>query len=519
MTIQTMLRHIAGMTLIGLALLPRAGSLGQSPQVKRMAVPKMWDDAAMSTLEIPLANPIGSPKQAPAAYYYRIPVRTIYKQYPVYAPGREPAGYMEWLKHQEPVIVWDETSHKPELQAEADWIKAGEIVFSAPTGTAVDQGFIGLADVQSAAWYEHSGMPITKEGVLPFVHYIIREKGKVELGSFSCAMCHTRVMPGGTILKGAQGNFPFERAAKYSSLAHMPAPLLYALNRQLYAAPWLHPDPLDVEKDMTVDEITEILQTIPPGVISRHRASSFTPVQVPDLIGVKERHYLDRTGLQPQRSIVDLMRYGALNQGGDFIASFDGFIPADFPEFKKLPDPTGPEMTANGRYNDEQLYAMALYVYSLKPPPNPNKFDAPAARGEKLFTREGCSVCHTAPLYTNNELTPAEGFTIPADHQAKYEILPISVGTDPSLTLKTRRGTGYYKVPSLKGVWYRSMFGHSGWCATLEDWLDPARLNDDYIPTGFKPYGAKTYAVKGHPFGLNLTAQEKKDLIAFLKTL
>jgi hypothetical protein len=63
------------------------------------------------------------------------------------------------------------------------------------------------------------------------------------------------------------------------------------------------------------------------------------------------------------------------------------------------------------------------------------------------------------------------------------------------------------------------MFGHSGWCASLEDWLDPARLNDDYIPTGFKPYGAETYAVKGHEFGLDLSPQQKKDLIAFLKTL
>ena len=293
----------------------------------------------MSTLEVPLANPIGSPKQAPADYYYRIPVRPIYKQYPVYAPGREPAGYMEWLKKQDPVIIWDDASHKPKLEPEADWIRAGEIVFSAAQGTSVDQGFIVLANVSNAAWYERSGMPITKNGVLPFVNYIIREKGKVELGSFPCAMCHTRVMPDGATLKGAQGNFPFERAAKYSSLSHMPAPLLFALNRQLYAVPWLHPDPLDVEKDMTADEMIEILQAIPPGVISRHRASNFTPVQVPDLIGVKERHYLDRTGLQRQRSIVDLMRYGALNQGGDFIASFDGFIPADFPEFKSCPTP------------------------------------------------------------------------------------------------------------------------------------------------------------------------------------
>jgi hypothetical protein len=83
----------------------------------------------------------------------------------------------------------------------------------------------------------------------------------------------------------------------------------------------------------------------------------------------------------------------------------------------------------------------------------------------------------------------------------------------------TSRGTGYYKVPSLKGVWYRSMFGHSGWCATLEDWLDPRRVRDDYVPTGFKPYGAKTYAVKGHPFGLDLSAEDKKALIVFLNSL
>ena len=56
---------------------------------------------------------------------------------------------------------------------------------------------------------------------------------------------------------------------------------------------------------------------------------------------------------------------------------------------------------------------------------------------------------------SNNKLTPAEGFTIPEDHKTKYDILPVSVGTDPGLAMKTRKGTGYYKVPSLKGVWYR----------------------------------------------------------------
>ena len=270
---------------------------------------------------------------------------------------------------------------------------------------------------------------------------------------------------------------------------------------------------------MPVEEIAAVHEVIPPEVMARHRASPFYPVQVPDLIGVQDRHYLDRTGLQQQRSIVDLMRYAALNQGGDDLASFDGFIPADFPDFKTLADPDKAGFVFHGRYSDEQLYALALYVYSLKPPPNPNHLDATAARGQKIFTREGCATCHTPPLYTNNKLTPADGFTPPPGADETYDILPISVGTDPDLTLKTRRGTGYYKVPSLRGVWYRGMFGHSGWCATLEDWFDPRRVRDDYVPTGFKPYGAKTYAVKGHPYGLKLSEDDRKALIAFLKTL
>jgi hypothetical protein len=506
-------------TLIAIAFLCSAWSLAQAPPAFQPAIPKTWDDAAIAALEIPLANPAASPKHVHADYYYKIPVRPIYKQYPVYAPGREPAGYMDWLRRQEPVLLWDDAGRRPELKTEADWIKAGEIVFSAPIFTlAGDDGVVALADIQSTDWYQKGGVPLAKDGVLPFVHYVIREKGKIELGSFSCAMCHTRVMPDGATISGAQGNFSFERATKYSPRPLPPPPLLRAFNEALYGAPWLRPDPVSRLDGMSPQDMLEMLRTIPPGVISRHRTSTFNPVQVPDLIGLKDRRYLDRTGLQPQHSAVDLMRYAALNQGADNLASFDGFIPADIPAFKTVPDPADPEKVG-GRYSDEQLYALALYIYSLQPPPNPNRFDDAAARGQKIFTREGCAGCHTAPLYSNNKLTPARGFTVPKEHWSRYDILPMSVGTDPDLALKTRRGTGYYKVPSLRGVWYRSMFGHSGWCATLEDWFDPARVRDDYVPTGFKPYGASTYAVKGHPFGLQLAPDEKKELIAFLKTL
>lgn len=93
------------------------------------------------------------------------------------------------------------------------------------------------------------------------------------------------------------------------------------------------------------------------------------------------------------------------------------------------------------------------------------------------------------------------------------------MGTDPDLALRTRRGTGYYKVPSLKGLWYRDMFPHDGSCATLEDWFDARRLRNDYVPTGFRGYGVEKRAVPGHEFGLHLNAEDKAELLAFLRTL
>jgi hypothetical protein len=116
-------------------------------------------------------------------------------------------------------------------------------------------------------------------------------------------------------------------------------------------------------------------------------------------------------------------------------------------------------------------------------------------------------------------LTPAQGFVVTEQHLRTYDIEPIVVGTDTELTMRTRRGTGYYKIPSLRGVWYRGPFEHSGSVATLEDWFDPRRLRSDYVPTGFRGFGVKTRAVPGHPYGLGLSSDEKVALIAFLRTL
>jgi len=209
---------------------------------------------------------------------------------------------------------------------------------------------------------------------------------------------------------------------------------------------------------------------------------------------------------------IEQLRYASLNQDMNLLGNYKGWIPAAGKD-GKLPVPSQID-----RYSDEQLYALTLFLYSLKPPANPNPLDELAKRGQTIFQNQGCGGCHTPPLYTNNQLTLAEGFAKPADTHGDA-VMPLSVGTDPRLALQTRRGTGYYKVPSLKGVWYRGPFEHNGSVASLEDWFNPARLQDDHVPTGFAGYQVTHRAVRGHAFGTNLSPQDKSALIAFLKTL
>lgn len=209
----------------------------------------------------------------------------------------------------------------------------------------------------------------------------------------------------------------------------------------------------------------------------------------------------------------DLMRYVALNQSVNMLASYDGFVPGG-KDFKVVPAP------GKGiRYSEAQLYALASYIYSLEHPANPNKPNALTKRGERIYAEQGCVSCHTPPAFTNNMLTPVDGFTVPDDHRKKYDVFDISIGTNSDYALKTRRGTGYYKVPSLKGVWYRGPFLHDGSLARLEDLLDPRRLQDDYVPTGFRGAGVTHKAVRGHEFGMDLPDTDRKALLAYLRTL
>jgi hypothetical protein len=492
-------------------------------------VPRVWDEAALATLEVPAPQPEYTPEHVDADYYYAIEPREVYRSYPVYHPDHEPEGYWEWLLEQEPEVVFDSAK----LETKADWIAAGELVFhEGNTYNVVEADDLS----RNADILEATGMPVAADGTMPLMRYFIRERGKIEMGTDSCAGCHTRVLDDGTVIVGAQGNLPlgalvendFRQEAAMGlrdpatgrplrrdnppgSEADGPPPA--RLSRA--DPPWLEPDPSWPLESIEPDTLYEVAASQIPGVQARKRASNLYPTRVPDLIGIENRLYLDATGLVQHRSIGDLMRYAALNQLLDDVSSFGGFIPRTIDGVHR-PEPTHPRMS---RYSDEQLYALALYLYSLEPPKNPNPFDAAAERGQAVFEAQDCGRCHSPPLYTNNMLTPADGFEIPDEHFDTYRIRDTYVGTDAGLTLRTRRGTGYYKVPSLKGVWYRGPFFHDGALATLEDVFDPGRLSDDFVPTGFIPAGVETKSVPGHRYGLGLNDDDRSDLIAFLKTL
>ena len=426
-------------------------------------IPKVWDDEMVETMELPLVSPSPRPVHVSSSWYYSIPEVQIFKTYALEMPGKSPDEYRAWLEHQEPEVVFD----RSKLKTEADWIEAGRIVFH----TSLDS------------------RPVS--GVLPAntwppTDYVIREKGKIERTT-GCHECH---------------HGSFDKPSR--------APIFRAVGdpegRKRFALPWRDPDP-----NMTVPTLAS---SDGRGSAIRWGGEPQFPIQVPDLTGIKSRKYLDHTGLHLHRSIGDIMRYAAMasNYGVERYRRYGDFIPAGV-NSRDLPDPS-----TLRRFSDEQLYALALYIYSLEPPPNPNAPNTLSEAGRRVFESQGCTTCHTPPLYTSNKLVPADGFSIPPEHRRMYDILDVRVGLDPLLAMQSRRGTGYYKIPSLKGVWRRPALEHRGSVLTLEEWLDPARLRDDYAPTG-STGPTRTRAVKGHQFGLRLSPGDKAALIAFLKTL
>ena len=488
-------------SVIGLAILTLAAR--GAAQNFHPDIPKAWDEKEVERFELPLTQRDRSPRYMTAEQYYAMKVRPIYRSYPAYAKGREPAAYLESLKQKEPEIVFDPAK----LHTKEDWIQAGKLVFESETL------FRPAPAAQPSA--SDTPWPVSSEGVLPYFvpgfRYFVRKKGVLEVGINACSDCHTRIMPDGSFFEGAQGmvDQPLPAATLRAIRESTERDFHQRVDRAWinFGAPWVMTKEA-YAASLTKDELIRQLGARHPGVLARQGTSSSHPPHIPSLIGVEDIKYLDATGLVHNRSMGDLMRYAIINEGLDTLARFGDFQPS--------PGATAFSGDEGTRYSDEQLYALVLYISSLNPPSNPNPADERARRGQRIFQQQGCAGCHTPPLYTSNKLTPAPGFKIPEDLLKTEDILNLSVGTDPALAMATRRGTGFYKIPSLRGVWYRNAFGHGGQAETLEEWLDPARLQDDYVPKGFH---LGPGPIKGHEFGLKLVPAEREQLIAFLRTL
>ena len=494
-------RHVAVFFVAALG-----SALGQSG-ANRIEPPRFWNDRDLSDWATPVAGLNARPGHYSEQEYYSAPAGEFVRTYPVYFPGREPAGYGDILRNAKPQPLI-----APGARTMADWINDGKRIFrelDIPYLRSYDPKFVEI--LRDADKYKALGGHPQKDGTVRGLRWVPTSKG-LALSLQDCASCHSRFMPDGSTQDGAPNNDAGDGVTgiftshatpgflEFYSPGETPAMVAW----RFWAAPWVSND---IHEQLKSPDLDPKAFGLIPGVVPRFNGSPFYPTKIPDLISIKDRKFIDHTATHRFRGVADLMRYAAL------ISCCDS---ADFGPYHMLTE-KGRRIVY--RFPEELLFALGQYIFSIEPPQNPNLSDPRASAGKKSFGREGCGNCHTPPLYTNNKLTLAAGFTLAANHPLRDDIAPISVGTDPNLALKTRKGTGLYKVPSLRGVWYRGLLGHDGSVRTLDEWLDPERLRNDYVPSGFKGYKVTHRAVPGHEFGLKLNAEDKAALIAFLKTL
>jgi len=133
----------------------------------------------------------------------------------------------------------------------------------------------------------------------------------------------------------------------------------------------------------------------------------------------------------------------------------------------------------------------ALLDYQLRlraPSPPAGSFDRIAAsRGQHLFAHEaGCASCHERPRFTDVLSGPP---AVPLLHD------PAEVGMDP--TYAERSATGQYRTTPLRALWQHAPYFHDGSAADL------AAVVDHY----------------DRLFDLHLTAEQKSDLVEYLKSI
>jgi mono/diheme cytochrome c family protein len=478
-------------------------------------VPRIWDD----TVLVDWATPVAALKLRPAHYssaeYYSVPGDNL-RTYPVYSPDAEPVGYWEGLQKKKPEPLLDVAK----IRTAQDWIAAGERAF-----VELDTFWMRTNDpsviAQAREARNFEGVAKRPDGTVGDARWVVTPQG-VMLSRTQCSSCHRHIDSDGnpTVARRAAG--PRTEAFGLGD----PAFLVRALPRffvgdtlpmamwRMFTVPWAPDDRVEQLRTANVQELSQqekqrlTMMGTGEGVFPRPNGSPFYAAKIPDLRLLKYSRYIDATGTHRLRGPGDIARYAALITGADRM---------DFGPHRLLTDE---QRRVRFRYADEVLYAIGMYLLSLEPPKNPNPPPPElVARGQEVFRRENCSTCHPAPSYTTGELTPVDGFDVPPDHPNGGDVRSRSVGTDPGLALKTRKATGFYKIPSLRGLWYRPRLLHDASITSLEELFDPARLAPEYERKGWTPRGVTKGAIPGLEFLPKLNADDKRALIAFLRSL
>jgi hypothetical protein len=481
--------------------------------------PRIWDDAALAEWATPVAGLNVRPSHYSSAEYYSVPADNL-RTYPVYHPDNEPPGYWEELQKKKPEPLVDVAK----IKTKEDWIAAGQRAFR-----EIDLVLVRTADpaIIAQARDPRSFARAVKlpDGSVVAPRWVVTSAG-VMLTVPACSACHVSMTHDRRVVFGGPRT-PDPRGGQ--QLVSGIVPLLGAAGTALrqrlfytgdrlpmaswreFAVPWAPDERIERMKTMSGQELRQLGgsgRSFSGGVFARSNGSPFYVTKILDLQGLKYNRYMNVSATHRLRGPEDVARYAALVTGADRM---------DFGPHRMLTDE---QRKVRFRYADEVLYAIGMYLMSLEPPKNPNP--APretVTRGEGIFRREGCASCHVPPAYTSGKLTLAQGWKPPPNHPNRDDIVNVSVGTDAGAALKTRKGTGLYKIPSLRGVWYRPLLLHDGSVTSLEEMFDPARLNADYEPKGWSPPGVTKRAVPGHTFGVSLRPDEKSALLAFLRSL
>src|SRR5262249_37503190 len=133
------------------------------------------------------------------------PVAESVRTYPVYFPGREPAGYWDMLRNAKP-----EPLITPGARTMPQWIMLGKRVFhemDLPVLRSYDPKLVEV--LCSEDKFKKLGGPPQKDGTVFGLRWVPTARG-LALSVAECAACHSRSMPDGSILDGAPFNDPLD---------------------------------------------------------------------------------------------------------------------------------------------------------------------------------------------------------------------------------------------------------------------------------------------------------------------